>query len=76
MEETLSSLENLEIQTMNRESFIRDSKQAIGWFIMKSDYKSAICVLLGLLYKINHDERQEIIELFHKILVDKNKKNV
>jgi len=73
MEETISSLENLENRTMDREEFIRDAKQAIYWFIMKSDYKSAISVLLGLLYKVHDEERQEIVEIFHKMMVDKNK---
>ena len=74
MEQTIASLENLEQRTKEHEIYIRNSKQAIGWFIMKSDYKSAISVLLGLHYQINDDERQEIINIFHKIMVNKNKK--
>ena len=58
---------------LDREKFIIDCKQAIHWYIYKSDYKSAFSVLLGLLYKVDDGEREEIINIYHKIMIKKNK---
>lgn len=55
-------------ETEDRQFFITSSKQIIDEYIKQNNYKSAMVLLLFVLYRLNDREKKDFIFYYHNFM--------